>query len=208
MLKEVIYATSNPGKILEVSKFLGLNGIKVISPKDLGINIDVSETGSTLEENAILKVKAFLKFSEGRIVLADDTGLEIDSLGGKPGIYVRRWKDGMSRMSDEEIIDYCIEQMKGIPLDQRGAQLRTVVALGLPDGKVETFDGVLRGIIMEKPVSIRVEGFPFVPLFFVPEWKMLLGEIHSLDIDKRGDKILHREKALKKVLNVINERYN
>lgn len=118
MLKEVLYATNNPGKISEISKFLEHNGIKVVSPKDLGIDLDVPETGDSLEENAKLKVKAYLEVSNGRIVLADDTGLEIDALGGKPGIHVRRWKDGQTRMSDEEIIEYCLDQMKNVEEDQ------------------------------------------------------------------------------------------
>ena len=200
MLKEILYATNNPGKIAEISKFLEHNGIRVVSPKDLGIDLDVPETGYSLGENARLKVKAYLEVSGRRIVLADDTGLEIDSLDGKPGIHVRRWKDGQSRMGDEEIIEYCLDQMKNVAKDQRGAQFRTVVALALPDDNVETFDGTLRGVILETPADIRVEGFPFESLFFVPEWNMLLGEIHSLSMEDKGDKIIHREKALQKAI--------
>lgn len=118
MLKEVLYATNNPGKIAEISKFFEFNGIKVVSPKDLKIDLDIPETGNSLEENAILKVKGFLPVCGGRIVMADDTGLEIDSLGGKPGIHVRRWRDGITRMDDEEIINYCLDQMKYIPIEQ------------------------------------------------------------------------------------------
>ncbi|SRR5258708_3136865 len=205
MLKEVLYATNNPGKIAEISKFLEHNGIKVVSPKDLGIDLDVPETGNSLEENATLKVKAYLKISGGRIVLADDTGLEIDSLNGKPGIHVRRWRDGETRMTDEEIIGYCLEQMKNVAEEQRGAQFRTVVALGLPNGEVETFDGTLKGMILESPANIRVEGFPFESLFFVPEWNMLLGEVHHLPMEEKGDKIIHREKALQKAIPRVRE---
>lgn len=205
MSREILYATNNPGKIIEVSKFLGHSGIKVVSPKDLGIDLDVPETGNTLEENAALKVKAYIKVSGRRIVLADDTGLEIDSLNGEPGIHVRRWKDGKTRMTDEEIIGYCLEQMKNVTKEQRGAQFRTVVALGLPSGEVETFDGTLRGVILETPANIRVEGFPFESLFFVPEWNMLLGEVHNLSMEEKGIKIIHREKALKKSIPRVKE---
>lgn len=205
MSEELLYATNNPGKIIEVSKFLEHNGIEVVSPHDLGIDLDILETGSSLEENAILKVKGYLEVSGGRIILADDTGLEIDTLGGQPGIHVRRWKDGKTKMTDEEIIEYCLVQMSGIPPEQRGAQFRTVIALGLLNGEVETFDGILRGIILEKPADIRVEGFPFESLFFVPEWKILLGELHQLNMAEKGDKLVHREKALQKAIPRVKE---
>ncbi len=205
MLKELLYATNNPGKIKEVSKLLVFNNIKVVSPEGLKINLDVPETGSSLEENATLKVKAFLEVSGGRIVLADDTGLEIDILNGEPGIHVRRWKDRKTRMNDEEIIEYCLKQMKDIPIEQRGAQFRTILALGQPNGRVEIYDGILRGVIQETASSIRVEGFPFESLFFVTDWNMLLGEQHQLRADEKGERLNHREKALQKAIPRIKE---
>jgi XTP/dITP diphosphohydrolase len=200
MSKEVLYATNNPGKVGEVSKFLGHHGIHVVSPKDLGIDLDVAETGTSLEENAVLKVKAFIEVSDGRIVLSDDTGLEIDSLGGAPGIHVRRWKDGETRMSDEEIIEYCLAQMRHIQAELRGAHFRTVIAMALPCGEVETFDGVLRGAILESPRETRVEGFPFASLFLVPEWDMLLADVELMTIEEKGGKLSHRVNAIHKVL--------
>lgn len=205
MSRELLYATNNPGKIIEVSKLLKHNGIKVVSPKDLGIELDVPETGKTLEENATLKAKAFINVSEGRIVLADDTGLEIDSLKGEPGIHVRRWKDGQTRLSDEEVISYCIERMKDVPKGERGSQFRTVLVLATPDGGIEVFDGILRGEVLEQPADIRVEGFPFESLFYIPEWKMLLGEAHQLNANDKEGRLNHREKALQKAVPRIQE---
>ncbi|KXK09195.1 MAG: Non-canonical purine NTP pyrophosphatase [Microgenomates bacterium OLB22] len=203
--KEVLYATNNPGKVGEVSKFLEHHGIRVVSPKDLGIDLDVPETGSTLEENAYLKVKAFIEVSGGRIVLSDDTGLEIDALDGAPGIHVRRWKDGVTRMSDEEIIKYCLEQMKYVAESQRTAQFRTVIAMALPSGEIEMFDGVLRGLILESPQDIRIEGFPFASLFVVPEWNMLLAEVERMTIEEKRGKHSHRESAIQKVVPRLQE---
>lgn len=204
-MKEILYATNNPGKVAEVSKRLEVYGIKVASPKDLGIELDVAETGSTLEENAELKAKAFLEFSGERIVLSDDTGLEIDALDGEPGIHVRRWKDGKTRLTDEEIIDYCLERLRDVPKGQRGAQFRTVLVLARPTGEIEIFDGILRGEILEEPAGIRVEGFPFESLFFVPEWNAFLGQIHNLKTDEKVGKLTHRERALEKALPRIKE---
>ncbi len=205
MSKELLYATNNPGKLVEISKLLNHNGIKVVSPKDLGIELDIPETGNSLEENASLKAKAFLLESDGRIVLSDDTGLEIDALNGEPGIHVRRWKDGKTRMTDKEIIEYCVQRMTGIPKEQRGAQFRTVLALALPDGTIETFEGTLRGEILENPALIRVEGFPFESLFFIPEWEMLLGEVHQLEAKDKKGRLNHREKALQKAIPRIRK---
>lgn len=204
-MKQLLYATNNPGKVVEISRLLNFNGIEVVSPKDLGINLDIPETGNSLEENAMLKAKGFLKVAGDRYVLSDDTGLEIDALGGEPNIHVRRWKDGITRMTDQEIIDYCLERMKDIPKEKRGAQFRTVLVLAHPNGKLETFDGTLRGIILEKPSEKRVEGFPFESLFFVPEWNMLLGEARDIDTDKKGEKLNHRERALKNAVPRIKE---
>lgn len=203
--KEVLYVTNNPGKVIEISKLLEHNGIKVVSPRDLGIELDVSETGVTLEENATLKAKAFLLHSDGRAVLADDTGLEIEALRGEPGIHVRRWRDGETRMSDEAIIEYCLERMKDIPKGERNAQFRTVLVVALPSGEIETFDGVLKGTILEKSADVRVEGFPFESLFFIPKWNMMLWQVHQLPANEKYGRHNHRERALQKAIPRIKE---
>lgn len=205
MLKEILYATNNPGKVTEVTKLLNHCGIRVVSPKDLNIDLDVPETGSSLEENASLKAKAYLLKSDGRIVLSDDTGLEIDALNGEPGIHIRRWKDGETKMSDEEVIEYCMEKMQGVPKEQRGAQFRTVLVLALTDGTTEVFEGTLRGEILEKPALLRVEGFPFESLFYIPEWNMVLGEVHQLKAEEKKGRLNHREKALQGAIPRIKE---
>lgn len=208
MTKELFYATNNPGKKFEISRHLNYNGVTVISPKDLGIDIDVPETGNSLEENAILKIRGYQNLISDRLILTDDTGLEIDGLNGKPSIHVRRWKDGQTKMTDQEIIDYCLEKMKGIPKEKRGAQFRTVLALGKPDGDIELFEGTLRGYILEKPSIQRVEGFPFESLFFVPEWNLLLGEARQLPVEQKQHLLNHRERAIEKAIPRIKELFS
>lgn len=200
MSKELLYATNNSGKIAEISRFLEHDGIKVISLRELGIDLDVPETGSTLEENAILKAKGYAKLSGGRVVMTDDTGLEISALHGAPGIHVRRWKDGKTKMSDEAIIEYCIDQMKDVPDHARTARFRTVIALASPDGNIEKYDGALQGTILSEPLDIRVDGFPFESLFYIPEWKMSLHEAHGLSRSERGERLMHREIAVQKAV--------
>ena len=203
-MKQIFYATNNPGKKFEVGRQLKSAGIEIVTPTDLGIDIDIEENGNTLEENAILKVKGYKDLVKNMLILADDTGLEIDALGGEPGIHVRRWKDGKTRMSDQECIDFCIEKMKRILRENRGAQFRTVLALGLPNGDIELFDGILRGYILEEPSILRVEGFPFESLFMTDS-ETLLGDDRQIPVEKRLGRLNHRERAIDKVINWIKE---
>lgn len=200
-MKRLLYATGNPGKFGEVSRLARLHGVSLLSPADLGLDLDPEETGQTLEENAILKAHAYQQFlPDNTYVITDDTGVEIDALGGEPGIFVRRWRDRSSKMTDEEIISYTLERLQGAPRHERGAQLRTVLALGQPDGELELFDGVLRGEITEVATPQRIEGFPFESIFFIPEYNLMLGDLHQLPDDQMAQYATHRERALIKLL--------
>lgn len=207
MKMNVLYATTNPGKRMEVGKYLESYGIELMSPAQIGLEIEVGEIGQTLEENATLKVNAYLEHLPHAIIMADDTGVEIDALHGEPGIHVRRWKDGTTRLSDGAIIAYCIERMRGIPRAQRGAQFRTVIALGIPGGQVELYDGVLRGEIVERPAPLKFAGFPFETLFYVSAWGKLLGDIHDLPIEEKLSQgyLTHRERAVQHAVPRLQE---
>lgn len=200
-MKKLLYATTNPGKIFEVGKLLQRYGIDILSLKDLDISADVEESGNSLEENAKIKAESYRKMvPSSYVVMTDDTGVEIDALNGEPGIHVRRWKDKKARMSDEEIIQYCLLRMKDVPVKKRTAQFRTVIALSPPAGEIELFDGVLPGIIREKAAKLRIEGLPFGPIFFVPEWKMLLNDVHQLPLQKQAKFLTHRQKTVEKAV--------
>ena len=198
---ELLYATNNPGKLDEVGKYLG-GGQPIESPKSLGLQIEVEETGKTLEENALLKARAYrAEVGPDTIVMADDTGLEIDALDGEPGVKVRRWKDGQTEMTDGEIVEYCLERMKDIPAGERTARFRTVIALALPDGQEELFDGSLQGEIVENDADTRVPGFPFRSLLYLPEIGKMLGE------DPPPGFKTHREQAVRKAVDWLRD-YN
>ncbi len=200
-MPRLLYATNNSGKYGEVSRIAHQYGIELLRPLDFTLDFEPEESGATLEENAIIKANAFRQFLPDDVfVVADDTGVEIDALNGEPGIYVRRWKDRAHKMTDEEIIDYTIERMKGIPGSERGAQMRTVLALGHPNGEVEIFDGILRGSIVVQPTPQRIEGFPFESLFYIPEYQMMLGELHQLSDADKPRFLTHRERAFMKLL--------
>jgi len=231
---KVLFATGNKGNFLEVEKRFSKYGVEVVSPDDLptsagrGFKLEVPETGRTLEANASTKVRLYavrLKSlraegqgntpllskaegpsQEGIILMADDTGLEIDALGGEPGVKMRRWKDGVRDMTDEEIIEYCLERMEQVPPEARGAVFRTVIAILFP-GEVdpEYFDGRLRGVILRETSEQKYEGLPFDSLFYIPDWEMMLGETRRLPENVKEKYLTHWEIAVDKVLERVLE---
>lgn len=193
----LIYATTNPGKFAEVAKLFAGHDVVIHSPNEFGVKLDVDETGTTLEENAILKAEAYRDaINETVIVLGDDTGLEIDALGGEPGIKVRRWKG--YKMTDDEIIAYALERLKGVPEDKRTAHFRTVIAVAKRGVATKTFSGILPGRIVTEPHAYREEGLPFQPLFFSTDYHDMLYKIHSLPTAQKLAQhiITHRERAV------------
>src|SRR3989339_1727442 len=161
-MTNIVYATTNPGKFTEVSKLFAGHGVTIKSPADYQVKIDVAETGTSLEENAILKAEAYRDaIKDNVIVLGDDTGLEIDALGGEPGIKVRRWKG--YKMTDDEIIAYAMERLKDVPETKRTAHFRTVIAVAKRGEETRTFSGILPGRIVTEPHPYREEGLPFQP---------------------------------------------
>ena len=205
MPRQLLYATGNPGKLMEVRALLAPHSVPVLGPADLGLALDVAEDGDTLEANAAAKTRAYLQHvGADFVVLGDDTGVEIDALGGAPGIHVRRW-DGSARMSDEAIITYCLEQLRGVPPERRGAQFRTVFAVGAAQTEIAYFEGTLRGVILEQADPLRIEGFPFESIFYVPEWEMLLGKLHMLPAEQKAGFVTHREHALRRALPYLRE---
>ncbi len=203
-MRKLLYATANPGKFQEVSAQLAQHGLKIYSPADFNLQLDPAETGATLEENALLKLKAYLKsVPDEVVVLADDTGVEIKALNGEPGVRVRRWKG--YRMEDEEIIQYCLERMKAVPKGKREARFRTVIAIGRGQSNIQIFDGALQGEIVEQPIELRMKGFPFESIFYIPQYQLMLGELHQLSSNEKlkNHFFSHREKAIQTALPAI-----
>ncbi len=167
-MKKLLIATTNPGKLEEITAILADIPIKLVSLKELGLKEKPEENGKTFEENAIIKAKFYAEKS-GLPTIADDGGLEIDALGGEPGVKSHRWIHGDREDEDEELITYTIKMLKGVPLTERGAQLRAVLALALPNGEVHTAEGITRGVIPLKPSDNRVDGFPYRSLLYLPK---------------------------------------
>lgn len=167
-MQKLLIATTNPGKLAEIKRFLSDVPVELVGLKDIGITDSPEETGISFEENAILKAKYYAKES-GLPTIADDGGLEVDALHGEPGVKSHRWIHDDREDEDEELIQYTLDRMKDVSDDNRGAQLRLVLALVMPDGEVFTAEEKVRGIIPKKPSDARHKGFPYRSLLYLPE---------------------------------------
>lgn len=197
---KLLTATTNPGKLAEIQRFLGDLPVELVGLKDVGIMDVVEETGKTFEENAILKAKYYCQKS-GLPTLADDGGFEIDALGGQPGVKSHRWIHKDRQDSDEELIAYTLEQLRGLPRAQRGAQLRLVLALVFPDGRQFTVEEKTRGIVAENASPRRTQGFPYRSLLFLPE----IGKYYDHDLltFEETERFNHRKRALDKLKPIL-----
>ena len=189
-ISKIILATHNEGKILEYKVLAENYPFEFTTLADLAIEAEPEEDGKTFEENAVKKAEFYSQFSD-LPVLAEDGGIEIDYLRGEPGVFSRRWLG--YKATDEELISMTLEKLKGVPEEKRGAQFRVALALRLDDKNTLISEGVLRGLITEKPSEKIIPGFPFRSLFYVPDLGRVLGELAM----EEEAKIAHRRIALK-----------
>ena len=164
-MKKIIFATGNQHKMQEIREILKDLDAEVLSLKDAGIQADVVEDGATFEENAIIKARAICEMT-GEIVLADDSGLEVDYLNKEPGIYSARYmgEDTSYRIKNANII----ERLNGVPDEQRTARFVCAIAAAFPDGTVKTVRETMEGRIGYKEEGEN--GFGYDPIFFLPEF--------------------------------------
>ena len=162
-MKKIIFATGNQDKMREIREILADLDAEIFSLKDLGIKADIVEDGSTFEENAAIKAKAICEMT-GEIVLADDSGLEVDYLNKEPGIYSARYmgEDTSYRIKNQNIID----RLAGVPDEQRTARFVCAIAAAFPDGRVKIVREAMEGIIGYEERGEN--GFGYDPIFFLP----------------------------------------
>lgn len=197
-MQKLLIATTNKGKLQEIKEYLSSLPVEFVSLSDVGITQDVEETGKTYEENSQLKALFYAKLS-GLPAVSDDGGLEIDALGGRPGIHSKRWVGGEGR--DEDIIAKMIEVAKGLPDANRHATFRAVISFALPSGKVWSVEGKVKGIIAKEPLLKLLKGFPYRSFFYLPELNKFYHE-SELTPEERKE-YNHRYKALRELENVI-----
>lgn len=165
-MKKLLIATRNPGKFREISAFLKDEPVELVSLIDLNIKNDVNEDGLTYKDNAKKKAQFFSNLS-GLLTLADDSGVEIDALGGQPGKNTRRWLG--YEMTDDEIIEHLYHIAATLPDDNRKAYFTSVVCLAIPSGEVFFSKGRIEGIIAKEPLIKKFPGFPFRSFFSIPQ---------------------------------------
>lgn len=184
MEKEIIVASNNQGKIREIQDIL--KGYKIISMKDIGIDIDIEENGETFEENAVIKARAIAKMTK-KLCIADDSGLCMEAFGGFPGIKTARFLGENATQAERN--NYIVEKVQGLPKEKRRSKFVCTIAVAIPEKEEKTFTGELEGYIS---TQIKVEGgFGVDPIFELEDGKTL-AEIGTIE----KDKISHRYKAL------------
>lgn len=187
MKPKIIFATGNEGKMREIRAILGDMDAEICSMKEAGIQTDIIEDGRTFEENAIIKAKTIAAQTDA-IVLADDSGLEIDYLNKEPGIYSARYlgEDTPYSIKNKSLID----RLTGVPDEKRTARFVCAIAAAFPDGQVVTTQGVIEGRIGYEEKGSN--GFGYDPIFYVPEYGCSTAQLS----ETQKNQISHRGKAL------------
>lgn len=196
MTRKLVFATGNEGKMREIREILKDLNLDIFSLKEAGIQDDAEETGTTFEENALIKARTAAAHTDA-IVLADDSGLEIDYLGGEPGVYSARYlgEDTSYRVKNKNLID----RLAGVPAENRTARFVCAIAAVLPDGKTFTSRGTIEGIIGTEE---RGEGgFGYDPIFFLPEYGCSTAELTM----EEKNRISHRGRALQAMKEILQK---
>ena len=200
----IIFATGNKNKMIEIRMILADLGCKILSQKEAGIQADVVEDGQTFEENALIKATTIADIArkmpeyKNAVVLADDSGLEIDALNKEPGIYSARYmgEDTSYDIKNQALID----RLEGVPDEKRTARFVCAIAAALPDGSTEVVRGTMEGRIGYEITGEN--GFGYDPIFYLPEYGVTSAEI---PIEKKNE-ISHRGKALEAMKIKLRER--
>ena len=198
-IDRIIFATGNKNKVRELNEILEGFSIPVESMKDAGIETDIVEDGKTFEENSLIKARSIWKISGG-LVLADDSGLEVDALGGEPGIYSARYmgEDTSYHIKNNAIID----RLEGVPDEKRTARFVCAVAAVFPDGSEKVVRGVMEGRIGY--AEHGENGFGYDPIFILPKYGKTTSELPPEVKNEES----HRGKALRAMKELIEEYEN
>jgi XTP/dITP diphosphohydrolase len=195
-MSKLLIATNNQGKLIELHDLLKKLGIEFINPEQLKLDLDVAEEGQTYAENAALKAMAFSK-ATGFITLADDSGLEVEVLGGEPGIYSKRYSSKPGA-SDADRRAYLLEKLRGHPRPWK-AQFRCVIALASPQGEIKFSEGICRGEVI--PEERGQNGFGYDPIFLIPGLDRTMAELTR----EEKNTLSHRARAVRASIPILRE---
>jgi XTP/dITP diphosphohydrolase len=193
---KLLLATNNRSKVREYTKLLQGIPYRIVSLEDVNISEQVEETGASFEDNAILKAKRYCELS-GLTTMADDSGLEVDALGGEPGVRSARYagKD----VSDKKRIDFLLKKIVNVPWEKRQAQFKCVIAIVSPDGRVQLCHGQCSGILTFAPLGEN--GFGYDPIFYLPDLHKTMAELSLSE----KNAISHRGKAAAEARNTLKQ---
>ena len=194
---KLLVATTNPGKLKELVPLLSGCPFKLVSLAEVGIEEDIHETGSTLEENATIKATAYARLS-GMATLADDSGLEVEALGGEPGPLSSRYAGPGA--TDDQRIAYLLQKLDNISEQEWSARFRCVIAVAWPDRPVELYTGECQGRIVRAPRGVN--GFGYDPVFLLPGLDRTMAELGS----EEKNQVSHRSEAARKVVAALKRR--
>ncbi len=197
MRKKIIFATGNQDKMKEIRMILSDLDAEILSMKEAGIEADIKEDGTTFEENAVIKAKAVAAYTDA-IVLADDSGLEIDYLNKEPGIYSARYmgEDTSYEVKNRNLL----ERLEGVEKEKRTARFVCAIAAALPDGKVIVKRETIEGYIGYEPAGEN--GFGYDPIFYVDEYQCSTAQL----LPEQKNKLSHRGKALRAMRDALREK--
>lgn len=192
----IVFATGNKDKMREIRMIMGNLGVEIVSMKEAGISVQVEENGTTFEENAMIKAKAIAEHCQD-IVLADDSGLEIDALNGEPGVYSARYmgEDTSYHIKNSNLI----ERLKDVPEEQRTARFVCAIAAVLPDGRVLQTKAAMEGRIGYEERGEN--GFGYDPIFMLPQYGKSSAEISA----EEKNALSHRGKALRRMTEQLKD---
>lgn len=198
MNEKIIFATGNEHKMVEIRAILADLGMPIESMKEAGIDVDVVEDGTTFEENAIKKATGIAAHVKNAIVLADDSGLEIDYLNKEPGIYSARYAgvDTSYDIKNQMLLD----RLEGVPDEKRTARFVCAIAAVFPDGSVEVVRGTMEGIIGHEIAGEN--GFGYDPIFFLPEYGCTSAELSP----EKKNELSHRGEGLRAMKKIMAEK--
>lgn len=200
----IIFATGNKNKMIEIRMILADLGCKILSQKEAGIQADVVEDGQTFEENALIKATTIADIArkmpeyKNAVVLADDSGLEIDALNKEPGIYSARYmgEDTSYDIKNQALID----RLEGVPDEKRTARFVCAIAVALPDGSTEVVRGTMEGRIGYEITGEN--GFGYDPIFYLPQFGCSSAELEP----EKKNELSHRGEGLRKMRKVLEEK--
>jgi XTP/dITP diphosphohydrolase len=196
-MPRLLLATNNAGKVAEFRQLLQGCGWEIITPADADVSVQVEETGQTYAENARIKAVKYAKAS-GLVALADDSGLEVDALSGRPGVVSARYA-GPNR-TDMERVETLLEELSGVPVEQRSARFRCVIAIADPGGQVELVEGTVEGRVADAPQG--EDGFGYDPVFLLPERGLTMAELPA----DAKNAVSHRGAAARKARAILENR--